>query len=624
MNKTTAILASFATLKSLNEKNKYKSSYQLLAEFINYIIQTKKLLMFTAIEMRNYLFEIFGFDLPEVVVKRATDTLSCTKKDKGAFSVEKKAHPIDTTIDRTKIEVESQSSKILKRLVSYIREREPDIALDLVALEQDFISFLIDNRQKVSVKHLNFIGEFIIASEDDKEMQECLDNIREGSLLYIGINYNINDVGSLTKPLTLFLGTEVLFSLAGYNGEIHKQLSEDFITQVRNANISGKKIHLRYFYEIKREIEDFFTSAESIVEGKSVSVGKPAMKEIINGCDNKTDVLVKKADFYHLIQNIYGIHEDTTDYYIPTLDPYNLESLEHDPQLQDEWKFVSHINKLRKGQRFEDNLDSEFLVVTNKSSTLRISKEQSDALKERFSLDWVNDYAVSVDYITNLLWYKLGNSFNKKALPLNINAVLKAKVALSSVISHNILTTYQEAREQFNQGIITETQLVSRILALQNKPLLPEELEAETIEDSMDFSEELLSRYEEESRLDKESLKRKDQELVLKNAIIESQQEKNQELEAKLRVFEEKEETREKRKDKIKRITLFSFNILWKIAIIVLITVGAILIEKKYQTNFLPIVCGVVDLLLLIGTAWATIKKDLTKYFPKDPKEKDD
>ena len=59
MNKTTAILASFATLKSLNEKNKYKSSYQLLGEFINYIIHTRKLLMFTAIEMKNYLFDIF-------------------------------------------------------------------------------------------------------------------------------------------------------------------------------------------------------------------------------------------------------------------------------------------------------------------------------------------------------------------------------------------------------------------------------------------------------------------------------------------------------------------------------------------------------------------------------------
>ena len=624
MNKTTAILASFATLKSLNEKNKYKSSYQLLGEFINYIIHTRKLLMFTAIEMKNYLFDIFGFDLPEVVVKRATDTLSYTKKEKGAFALEEKTRPINKIIDQTKIEVESQSSKILKRLVSYIKEREPDIELDLGALEQDFISFLIDNRQKVFAKHLNFIGEFIIASEKDKELQECLDNIREGSILYIGINYNINDVGSLTKPLTLFLGTEVLFSLAGYNGEIHKQLSEDFIKQVRNANISGKKIHLRYFYEIKREIEDFFTSAESIVEGKSVSVGKPAMKEIINGCGNKVDVRVKKADFYHLMQDIYGIHEDKTDYYIPALDPYNLESLEHEPQLQDEWKFVSHINKLRKGQRFEDNLDSEFLVVTNKTSTLRVSKEQSDDLKERFSLDWINDYAVSVDYITNLLWYKLGNSFNKKALPLNVNAVLKAKVALSSVISHNILSTYQEAREQFNQGIITESQLVSRILTLQNKPMLPEELQAETIEDSMDFSEEILSRYEEESRFDKESLKRKDQELILKNAIIESQQEENQKLQSKLKVLEKKEEQRKNRKNKIKRITLFSFSLLWKIAIIGLITAVIVYLEKKYRTDSLPIICLVIDMLLLGGTVWTTIKKDVNKYFPKDKKSKSD
>lgn len=189
MNKTTAILASFATLKSLNEKNKYRSSYQLLAEFINYIIHTKKLLMFTAIEMKNYLFEVFGFDLPEVVVKRATDTLSYTKKEKGIFSLDEKSRSIDKTIEQTKIEVENQSSNILKKLTAYIKEREPSIELNLIDLEQDFISFLVDNRQKVSAKHLNFIGEFIIASENDKEMQKCLDCIREGSLLYIGINY---------------------------------------------------------------------------------------------------------------------------------------------------------------------------------------------------------------------------------------------------------------------------------------------------------------------------------------------------------------------------------------------------------------------------------------------------
>lgn len=154
--------------------------------------------------------------------------------------------------------------------------------------------------------------------------------------------------------------------------------------------------------------------------------------------------------------------------------------------------------------------------------------------------------------------------------------------------------------------------------------MLPEELQAETIEDSMDFSEEILSRYEEESRFDKESLKRKDQELILKNAIIESQQEENQKLQSKLKVLEKKEEQRKNRKNKIKRITLFSFSLLWKIAIIGLITAVIVYLEKKYRTDILPIICLVIDMLLLGGTVWTTIKKDVNKYFPKDKKSKSD
>ena len=35
-------------------------------------------------------------------------------------------------------------------------------------------------------------------------------------------------MASITKPLTLYLGTEILFSLAGYNGEIFHQFACDF------------------------------------------------------------------------------------------------------------------------------------------------------------------------------------------------------------------------------------------------------------------------------------------------------------------------------------------------------------------------------------------------------------
>ena len=68
-NNPTSILASFSTMKSLVDAQQYQSPYQILAEFIQYIIIKGNLHSFTAIEMKNRLFEVFGFDIPEAVVR---------------------------------------------------------------------------------------------------------------------------------------------------------------------------------------------------------------------------------------------------------------------------------------------------------------------------------------------------------------------------------------------------------------------------------------------------------------------------------------------------------------------------------------------------------------------------
>lgn len=53
--KFTSILAAFATLKTLNDEKNYSSPYQLLSEFITYIICEKKMYAFTMVEMKNQL-----------------------------------------------------------------------------------------------------------------------------------------------------------------------------------------------------------------------------------------------------------------------------------------------------------------------------------------------------------------------------------------------------------------------------------------------------------------------------------------------------------------------------------------------------------------------------------------
>ena len=72
-NKTnrTSIMASFATIKSLSDAKKYQSPYQILREFINYIIVSDSLYSFSAIEMKNRLSGHFSFSIPEAVIKTA-------------------------------------------------------------------------------------------------------------------------------------------------------------------------------------------------------------------------------------------------------------------------------------------------------------------------------------------------------------------------------------------------------------------------------------------------------------------------------------------------------------------------------------------------------------------------
>ena len=125
-----------------------------------------------------------------------------------------------------------------------VEERNLDNKINNEQLTREFISFLIDDNINDG-KYVDLISEFVLKYENNLEVQKTLTAIREGSIIYIGLNYNINDIGNMKKTLTLYLATEVLFSLHGLNGEIHKQLAQDLYSQVRDINIKNKKIKLR-------------------------------------------------------------------------------------------------------------------------------------------------------------------------------------------------------------------------------------------------------------------------------------------------------------------------------------------------------------------------------------------
>lgn len=515
----TSIMASFATLKSLSDAKQYRSPYQILSYFINHIILSDSLHSFSAVEMKNLLNSHFCFSIPEAVVKTALKNVHGAILVDGIYSVSKAELCTDEVFEETKKESDEYEACIIQQLSEYISVRTGNTMISKETLSNELACFLVEDDPSYSTKYSGLIGEFVLKNEQNKDIQEGLNKIREGSILYIGLSHSIGETGSITKPLTLYLGTEVLFSLAGYNGEIFQQFADDFFAQVCTAN-SGKekKITLHYFSEIKKEIDEFFGTASEIVEGKRYRLlDKPAMKAITDGCHTAADVDVKKADFYHKLHNTFGITEDPQDnYYGEENFTSNLESFDYDDEddkktkKETAVKFISHINKLRNGGRFHSDIESEHIIVTNTKATLLISQELSEEIKTNEGLDKICNFAISLDRITSLLWYKLGNGFSKNDFPSSINAALKARIVLSASIAKNAEREFAKIKKEYADGRIDDDQATSRIITLRNKPVLPEDLQGDDIDEIMDFTPEYLSRYEEQVKNNQKDLKEKE------------------------------------------------------------------------------------------------------------------
>ena len=641
---TSSVLAAYATLKSLSDEKKYQSPYQILREFIRYIIIGDALYSFSSVEMKNRLSDHFCFSIPEAVVRTSLKNMAGVSLENRIYSVSVPELGSDSVFENKKKEADEYESCIIRMLSEYISQKTGNTNIDENILVQELTRFLTDDESARSTKYTDFIGEFILKKEHNEEIQNGLKQIREGSILYIGLSHNVGEVGSITKPLTLYLGTEILFSLAGYNGEIFQQLANDFYDQVRTANAGNPpKIYLRYFSDIKKEADEFFSTAGEIVDGKRYGLlDKPAMKAITDGCSTSADVAVKKSDFYHLLQFSFGIKEDPYDnYYDIEYFSSNLESFEYEDEADKKRKkelaikLISHINKLRNGNRYHSDIDSEHLIVTNTKATLLIAKEQTEIIKEAENLEHICNFAVSLDKITSLLWYKLGNGFSQKTNLSSVNAVLKARIVLSASIAKKAQRAFSEVKKDFEAHLITEDIVAARIITLSQKPTLPEDLQGDDIDEIMDFSPEYLSRYEEQFKSNQNALKEKDEvieslkadtqkvisekdaTIASQEGIIKQKDDENTELRGKLEEYRRKEEKAARKKERRKNRWKLAWHIFWKISIIAVFTAIVVVCEKRFNFTIPAPVYTVVNALGLLALFWSDIKEARQKFLPK-------
>ena len=461
--------------------------------------------------MIEMLREEYDFGIPYTVARSALKRikgLNRTGDDYTVISLES----VSNSFTQFNKSAEIDGTELINSLTNFASNEieKPDKEL----LEREFIKFILDRQDEQELRYGDLISRFCLSVEKDEHMHQIVNSIREGSILYCGLCYNIIETGSINDYLALYLDTEILFYLSGFNGQLSKQMTLDLIDQIKIANRKGKRITLTYFDEVKEEVDRYFTAARNIVTGKGGVITSKAMSNIVNGCKNESDVINKQTDFYYSLEKDYGIKpdENTGVYYNEENHVYNLESenIDGDSKADEAMRFISHINVLRKGHEFTDYTKCQFLIITETKKLI----EKSDEQKPQGRIG----YAVSISNITNILWLKLGGVFGKGNFPYNVNLAVKARMALGKSIATSANKVYTQTIAAYKEGKLKEDQAIARFLRLKEKLITPDSINVSNVDDLMDFSIESLSKYE-------DAIKAGEIELAEKESIISALEE---------------------------------------------------------------------------------------------------
>lgn len=619
-------LASYVTFRQLYDDGK-NDIYGIISRFVEEIIITSHTFSFNVVEMSESIRSQFGFVIPDYVVQTAIRRLKYVSRENKAFVVDYNQLP-KSDLSTKYASIVANNDNLVEKLVSYVEEKKGVLLLgQKEALVKDFCSFLLDDT--ISNGFSDVISAFILENQDS-DIYNQISLIKEGAVLFAGINYNsdISEKSAWKENIVIFVESEILFHLAGYNGEIFKRIAEDLFGLISEMNSKGNKkvISVRYFSETEREIDDFFLKAEDIVSGRDIiSAENYAMKAIVKGCMSPSDVVMRKNEFLRVVSS-YGISkEEDHDYYCKENSKYNLESSEYIERYHiedDKLRYLKHINYvniLRKGIVEKDLKKARYIVLTETGKILRMSK---DICIEGMP------YAVNMNFFTNRLWYDLNKGFGAKEFPSSFNVILKSQIVLSSLLSQSVSEKYENAKRDFVSKKIDSEQLADAIILLREESKKPEDIYRDDVDKILSFiSEETIEIYTSEKAKLANDLNEKKEEIAQISKILEKKEdeirlntEANNKLESeKMKYYEralselenryEDEIARKERADELVRKKIKRFRFFEVSLIIIYYGLMIFLLFKLSDTNK-NILLGLFTLIPPVITMGISVIKD--------------
>ena len=614
--KENKLIASVVVFKELHDNN--KDIYDIITEFLKAGIIDKKKWQFNSTEITLLLEEVFDFKLPEAVIKTTLKNRliksNFLELDNGEYSVINIEEKLDNDFEENYKKKKNIYQETENDFIKYIEEKNLTKLSDIEKskVQENLRNYLLGNG--INESYTQQISSFIIENKDNKEFRDRLNVVKEGVVLYTGIRYtaNLNQLGHWKNDLTIFLDTAILFNFAGYNGEIYKEIFNDFYKLVKEINLNpknkGKIIKLKFFEQTEKEIMDFFHVASLITEGKmSLNPSKTAMKEIINGCSSKSDILVKRNKFFIDLQTSGISIEEDKNYYenhnynvegdelINDLKQKSIDNKKHfnEEDCKNYLKQFTKINVLRKGENTNGFEKSKFIILTGNGYIHYLAHNNLIKKTEKDI-----PFATDIDYITNKFWFKLKKGFGKSEdLPKSFDIITKAQIILSAQLNNTVQEKFTALNEKFKTGEISKQEAISLNYTLRENILKPEEISEISLEKSLVFINEFTI---EEHIREKEFFKQK-----VKDGEKATAELKRRDL--KLRTDKVRPI---KRNFKILKSTLLIFTI---IAISSIYYLGHLMILKLKEPgdSKLSIVGFVIGIVFLfpIGKYWKSINR---------------
>jgi len=634
----TKCLASLAVFRELYNSN--RNIYGIISEFLKEIISANGKHQFSLTEITQLLNDTFDFSIPEAIVSTSLNRFKDSySKSYGYYTITKPesfaitgklSGECSATFDNNKIIIDNLFKFIETEKLQGLSEDEKQ------KIVHSFCSYIID--ESTTQNYSNYISAFILKGREDPRFINSLNTIKEGVILYTGLKYNpdLNELGSWKSDLVIFLETEILFHLAGYNGELYRTLFNDFYKLVKEINHSSLKkggkrlIHLKFFPEIKDEIERFFRKAEHIVEGKEkANPSKTAMTSIIDGCRTPAEVVEKKVRFYELLNSLAIYEDDYDEYYSSFNHKFNivdsslLTDVSEKTGIDDASPYLKYLNFVRIRRKGISNRgfdNAGYFLLSGTRNTIFIA--WNEAIKSIGEVPLASD----LNFITNKLWFKLNKGFGDNEYPKTFDIVTKAQIVLSSQLNDSVADKFEELQIKYRDGRLTEEQAVASIVELRRQARKPEEIneydykdvlssiEEKSIEDHLKEQELLkhkATKFEQESKelkkkMERSKIEKQQSEEEYKDALIKKDQEISKTRE-ELEKYKQAERIKKNKRDKIIRR-------LKQIAVVGLIsafiTIGIILdlhSESLYIT-LISIVAGFLTVSLFFGFDYKALK----------------